>query len=339
MIYDKIKIYVTAHIADILTKDTEAFEFFKKDGTTLNKNALLTRLVVNYSDEFREKENELFHYLQKSIGARTRVSDQNLKALCFEISEHLSDLSAAPNGEKFDKLISLKPTKESQPVIDYIEEYALEGSSLSEYFRNMFASYAALPQDKREGIIFKEQKNALLRAIKEKKKVFVCTTNSVTRAIEIAPYALSTTKEELHCYLIATNGKGCIPLRLSRITSVTILNKDAEFDETQVSIFERMLVHGPQFTYSPYEQEIKVQLSPKGIKKFQKIYLHRPIPVSIEKDIYTFRCSYVQAVQYFSRLGPDAYVISPTQVRDEIQSFYRRGYNFYKNREEKKDLE
>ena len=64
MIYDKIKIYVTAHVADILTKDTEAFEFFKKDGTTLNKNALLTRLVVNYSDEFREKENELFHYLR-----------------------------------------------------------------------------------------------------------------------------------------------------------------------------------------------------------------------------------------------------------------------------------
>ena len=131
MIYDKIKIYVTAHIADILTKDTEAFEFFKKDGRTLNKNALLTRLIVNYSDEFREKENELFHYLQKSIGAHTRVSEQNLKALCFEISEHLSDLSAAPNGDKFDKLISLKPTKESQPVIDYIEEYALEGSSLS----------------------------------------------------------------------------------------------------------------------------------------------------------------------------------------------------------------
>ena len=77
MIYDKIKIYVTAHIADILTKDTEAFEFFKKDGTTLNKNALLTRLIVNYSDEFRERKTSFFTTF-KNLSARARVCQSPL---------------------------------------------------------------------------------------------------------------------------------------------------------------------------------------------------------------------------------------------------------------------
>ena len=68
---DKIKINVTAHTAAILQKDAEAFEFFKKDGRTLNKNALLTRLIVNYDETFRAKEHELFSYLKKKARRRT----------------------------------------------------------------------------------------------------------------------------------------------------------------------------------------------------------------------------------------------------------------------------
>lgn len=45
---DKIKIYLPEKIAEIIEKDTEAFEFFKRDGMSLNKNALLTALVLNY---------------------------------------------------------------------------------------------------------------------------------------------------------------------------------------------------------------------------------------------------------------------------------------------------
>ena len=332
MYYDKIKIYVTSRIAEILLKDAEQFEFFKKDGLTPNKNALLTKLIVNYSDEFRKKGNELFHYLCKTIGARARISDASLKALCFDISEHVSDLNVAPDGEKFDKLISLKPTKESQPIIDYIESYELEGASLSEYFRNMFASYASLPQDRREGIIFKEQKNALLQAIKEKNKVFLSFTQGKRNAMELSPYALTTTKEELHAYLIGSDGNRCIPLRLSRIQTVTILREESIFSEEEIFNLERMLEHGPQFPYSPQEEEITVELTDKGKEKFKKIYLHRPTPVRIQDNFYIFRCSYAQAIQYFCRFGNDAYVVSPRRVRDEIQYFYKKGFFAYKNR-------
>ena len=332
MIYDKIKIYVTARIAQILEKDAEAFEFFKKDGRTPNKNAMLTRLVVNYFDEFREKQTATYNYLRKTIGAQARISENALKSLCYEISEELNKQTAAPDKEKFDKLVSLKPTKETQPIVDYIEEYELEGCSLSEYFRNMFASYAALPQDKREEILFKKQKETIEQAIQEGKKLFLTVEHKKKTSMEVSPYALTVTKDEIHAYLLAHDGKTCLPLRLSRITSATIISKAATFEEVHISIFERMLKYGPQFLYLPYEQEIRVELTDKGMDKFKKFYVHRPNPTAIEGNVYIFHCSQSQVVAYFERFGNDAYILAPARAQKEARNFFRRGYYYYKDR-------
>lgn len=158
---EKIKIYVTERIANILEKDAEGFEFFKKDGRTVNKNALLTNLIVNYHNGFTEQQTEMVNFFKSKISSSVTANEKKLNDLCFDLCEKLNERNAAPNGEKFDKLVSLKPTKESQPIIDYIESYCLMGRTISEYFRSMFASYAALPQDKRELIIFKQQYEAV----------------------------------------------------------------------------------------------------------------------------------------------------------------------------------
>jgi len=332
MIFDKIKIYVTARIAQILEKDAEAFEFFKKDGRTPNKNAMLTRLVVNYFDEYREKQNATYNYLRKTIGAQTRISESALKSLCYEISEELNKQNASPDKEKFDKLVSLKPTKETQAIVDYIEEYELEGCSLSEYFRNMFSSYASLPQDKREEILFKKQKETVEQAIREGKKLFLSVDHTKKSSLEVSPYALTVTKDEIHVYLLAYDGKSCIPLRLSRITSAVMLPQAVDFDKAHIAVFEKMLQYGPQFIYRPYEEEIKVELTDKGIQKFKKFYVHRPDPISVDGNIYTFRCSQSQVVSYFERFSNDAYILTPLRAPKEVRNFFRRGYFYYKDR-------
>lgn len=332
MIYDKIKIYVTARISQILEKDADAFEFFKKDGRTPNKNAMLTRLVVNYFDEFREKQNATYNYLKKTIGAQARISESALKSLCYQLSEELNKQTAAPDKEKFDKLVSLKPTKETQAIVDYIEEYELEGCSLSEYFRNMFASYAALPQDKREEILFKKQKETIDQAIREGKKLFLTVDHLKKNSMEVSPYALTVTKDEIHAYLLAHDGKTCLPLRLSRILSATILPKTASFEEVDIAVFEKMLKYGPQFICRPYEEEIKVELTEKGIQRFKKFYVHRPNPTTVEGNVYTFHCAQSQVVAYFERFGSEAYILSPLRAQKEVRGFFRRGYYYYKDR-------
>ena len=335
MIDEKIKIYVTADVLRILQKDMEAFEFYKSDKRTLNKNAFLTKLIVNYSDDYHCRETELFNYLKKTIGAQTSLQDTRLKNLCFDISEHLNKRNAAPNKEKFDALISLKPTKESRAAIDYIEAYALEGSGLSEYFRNMFSAYAALPQDKREEIIFKPQKLALDQAISEHKRVFLSVSHDKKSSLEFSPYALTATKEELHCYVVGAEDEKCIPLRLSRIRSVTVLNKHTHFEEDQLFLFQKMLSQGPQFFYQPLEEDIVVEFTERGVEKFKKMFVHRPTPVAINGLKYTFQCSYTQAIQYFARFGADAYVVSPAFVQEKLLQFFSSARTCYQKRKNK----
>lgn len=325
---EKIKIYVTERIANILEKDAEGFEFFKKDGRTVNKNALLTNLIVNYHNGFMRQQSELLNFFKSKISSSVSVSEKALNGLCFDLCERLNERSAAPNGEKFDKLVSLKPTKESQPVIDYIERYCLSGRTLSEYFRSMFASYAALPQDQRELIIFKQQYEAVTRAIKEKKRVFITTRWGINQKIDCAPFDVATSKEELHCYVLVAT-KSCSPIRLSRIVSVTQLAIDAGFTQNQIETFEKMKTYGPQFLYGQNDGEVLVELTAKGIDKFKRIYVHRPVPVRVENNYYFFDCSHAQIVQYFVRLGADAKIVYPQKVRDEVYNFHRRALDRY----------
>lgn len=325
---EKLKIYVTERIAGILEKDAEGFEFFKKDGRTVNKNALLTSLIVNYYKNFTRQQTELLTFLKTKISSSVSVTEKNLNDLCFDLCEKLNERSAAPNGEKFDKLVSLKPTKESEPVLDYIERYCLMGRTLSEYFRSMFATYAALPQDKRELIVFKQQYDAVMAAIKEHKRVFITTRWGHDQKLECAPYEIVNSKEELHCYVLAAT-KSCNPIRLSRIVSVTPLAAQAEFTPKQIELFGKMKTYGPQFIYGANDGEVLVELTAKGIDKFKRIYVHRPVPVKVENNYYYFNCSRSQIVQYFVRLGGDAKIIYPQSVRDEVYNFHRRALDRY----------
>lgn len=319
---EKIKIYVTARIANILEKDAEGFEFFKKDGMSLNKNALITKLIVNYHARFSQEQALLQRFLRTKFSALSSANDETLNDLCAKTVEYFNDRTAAPAGEKFNVLLSLKPTKESEPIVEYIEHYELTGRTLSEYFRSMFASYAALPQDKREEIIFQPQYDALQRAIREKKRVFLTLNNEKKTTIETSPYALSPSKEELHLYLIAAPARFCTVVRLSRILSVKQLPDDAQFNERQIEVAEKMLRYGPQFTYRPKEETVIVELTPKGIDKFKRIYVHRPVPVKVEENRYYFECSYAQIIQYFVRFGSDAKILSPDSVVYEVYHFH-----------------
>ena len=319
---EKIKINVTKETADILIKDAESFEFYKKDGRTLNKNALYTRVIVNYHDSYRAKEAQLFEYLKKKLTKRSSPV-KDAESLCYEIAAHINKLSAARSREKFDCALSVKPTKESEPVIAYTEEYLLKGATLSEYFRNMFSSYASLPQDEREKIVFMPQYSAIMQAIGQKKKIFVTTSAANGgKKHELSPFALTDSKEELHVYLLSCENGNCIPMRLSRIESVSVLQENATFTEEQKATFAKMLAYGPQFRYGKSEGEVRVQLSSKGVELFKKMYVHRPVPVKIVNTDYYFECSYTQIIQYFVRFGKEAYVVYPQSVRDSVRAFY-----------------
>ena len=323
MVSEKIKIYVSAELEAIVNKDTESFEFFKSNGVDLNRNALLTRLIVNYSESFHEKQRRMIDYMSARLERQGLKNDSTLKALCFEMSERLQNMHSTFASGKFDRPISIKPTRASAPTIQYIEGYCLYGASLSEHFRNMLASYASLPQDEREKIIFKGELEKILLAIEQKKKIFITMANHRSTLV-VSPCRLTSSKEELHVYLLAGSKDGALPIRLSRIASVDILSEDAVITEAEAHIINKMVKYGPQFIYGAYEPQVIVELTHKGVDKFRKLYVHRPVPDKVEGNRYYFSCSYFQLLNYFLRFGEDAYIVEPKKLRLDIIHFFKR---------------
>lgn len=326
---EKIKINVTAHTATIIDKDIESFEFYKTDGRSFNKNSFITKLIVNYHNTFKEKELAMFEQLKKTISSAVTASESTVNTLTYDIISQFYKSKISPNKEKLNHSISIKPTKETAPIIEYIEQYMLSGSTLSEYFRKMFYSYASLPQDEREKIIFKPQYTALKEAIKSKRSVYITFNNAESRNCEVMPYAITCAKEELHCYLI---GSARLPMtfRLSRIATVTLLNTSKDFSPYELKVFAKMLTYGAQFNYFDDDFEpVKVELTERGEKLYKKILIHRPVATKVEGNIYHFECSHFQIVHYFVRFGKEALVLSPDSVINSIIRFHREAARRY----------
>lgn len=326
---EKIKINVTAHTATIIDKDIESFEFYKADGRSFNKNSFITKLIVNYHNTFKEKELAMFEQLKKTISSAVTTSESTVNTLTYDIISQFYKSKISPNKEKLNHSISIKPTKETAPIIEYIEQYMLSGSTLSEYFRKMFYSYASLPQDEREKIIFKPQYTALKEAINAKRSVYITFNNTESRNCEVMPYAITCAKEELHCYLI---GSARLPMtfRLSRIATVTLLNTSKDFSPYELKVFAKMLTYGAQFNYFDDDFEpVKVELTERGEKLYKKILIHRPVATKVEGNIYHFECSHFQIVHYFVRFGKEALVLSPDSVINSIIRFHREAARRY----------
>lgn len=297
--HDKIKIRVSNAILSSIDEDCDKFEIYKNDGK-INRNALLTRLIVNYTDKIQNLTNK-----SKDISPYIFHNDET----------------------NYDKTLSIQPTKESEKNISYIETCLLQENTLSGFIRYMVISYLSLSQVDREKIIFRKETEEVFRSINEKKQLFIQARGK--KSYVISPYALVSSKEEMHNYLLAKTNEGYRSYRLNRIASVKTLDEVSIFSKEDKMMFERMQKYGPQYHYELDEEPVLVKLTDKGKILFHDLYVHRPICDSIQDDVYEFKGSHVQIVFYFSRFGKEAYIVSPNDVRKELYYFYKESFQHY----------
>ena len=136
---EKIKIYIPESVNSILSKDMERFEFFKKDGS-LNRNEFYNTLIVNYYEQYEENQSAIFSHVTGSIRDRTDLKEQDISDIAADILQYVDVRTFQLDKQRFDIAISMKPTKKSSDDIQYIQDCLLGNSTLSNYFRNMFAS-------------------------------------------------------------------------------------------------------------------------------------------------------------------------------------------------------
>ena len=326
---EKIKIYVPKSVNDILLKDMERFEIFKRDGS-LNKNEFYNTLIMNYYEQYQSNQADLFNFIRKTVISNTECSDSQGNDIAAMIVQFSDTRNFQLEDRKLDITLSMKPTAKSSPTIDFIQSYYVKNMTLSAYFRNMFASYSLLPQDKRERIIFKRNFDLVEEAIQNNRKIYFITTNKDTPHIA-SPYAICNSKEELFNYLLADYNTFPYSFRMGRIRNATIINEPREFQDRNIEIFKKMETHGPQFSYEIKDPpaEIVVQLSDRGKMMYRSMYLHRPQYTRIEGDCYFFECSVQQAYQYFSRFGRNALVMSPKTLAGDLHKFHAMASRAY----------
>jgi len=332
---EKLKIYIPEAVNAILLKDMERFEFYKKDGT-FNKNEFYNTLVLNYHEQYQENQSALFDYIKQTAASNFDSSNVIVNDVASKILSFIDLKSNMLDEQKSEVTISIKPTKLTSDIFDFIQNYSMSNSTLSSYFRNMFASYTILPQDKREKIIFKQNFEVIEKAIKEDKKLYFTTINNRNPHIA-SPYSVANSKEELFNYLLCcydnpnARGNKTRTFRISRLRKITILNETREIPDYCIELFKRMEEHGPQYTFNEnnINGTIKVLLTEDGKRQYKSIYLHRPKYTKIEGDYYYFECSATQAFQYFSRFGKEAIVIEPTYLKDDLIKYYLNAKTAY----------
>lgn len=326
---EKIKITISPNVYDTLLADCELFEFFKKD-TTLNKNSFLNELILNYYEEYTNSEIELNNNVKTLLSEYTNSTEE----LSIEL---INLIRKTTQGDKNDKstTISFKPTKSSIDTIEYIENKLIKNSTISSFYRSLFTSYASLPRNKREQIIFKDSVNVINEAIKKKKKIYFSTSKSnVFKSASV--YSLSSSKDELFNYVLVVEKNTRFTYRLSRIRGVKLLSDNIIDLSTHENYFNKQLLYAPQYLINNNETElIKIKLTSTGERLYKNIYLFRPRYISKDDNIYTFDCSYAHIIFYFSRFGEDAIILSPLQLKKRMLGYYKYSFLAYKNSDDK----
>ena len=286
-------------------------------------------LINNYYLEFANQDKALTKDLLKALKP---IDDDYLK------NEALKNIVKALNNNDFtnpikdkSKIISIKPTKISQKAISHINNILVNDESMASYYRRLFISYTKKIKTIRERIIFKENYNLINQAIENKSKVFI-TLNSKVSYKNANIYAIANPKDELYNYVLFEADGNPETIRLANIESIIILPELISFKDESINVFLKQIKYGPQYIIEDNEDEpVKIKLTKRGIKLYNRIYLYRPEYDEVNGDIYTFKGPYQQIIHYFKRFGNDAIVLSPKSVQNALRNFY-----YFANKEYKK---
>ncbi len=324
---EKYKIYLSEDTKNRLINDAEFFEFTKKD-ETVNLNAFLKTLIVNYFDRYRHDSEKLLSNIKQDLTSINAISDRDAAKLAEKIVSTYIKSDQSTSGQT--SAITLTVSGESYEIIRIIEYNMLRGSSLSQYIKDMFNSYLSIPRSEREAIIFKDTYENLTKALREHKVLtFTNTTANERHTFSVEPYIIAPSKEEECNYLLCKDRASRRPktFRISRLRSIFVTSMEFPIDPELQKELQIKAIRSPHSVSLPVNAVVR--LTKFGVKKFKTVTKNRPIVSKIEGDLYYFEWPELQLEEYFKRFGRDAIVLEPASLKDKIKRFYYHGLQEY----------
>lgn len=322
----KIKISLSKSTLNVLKKDCTDFKIVKENGQP-NMNAFINTLIMNFYEMFSASEETLHEDIKNALSI---VPDYYKEKIFHNVVKVFAKKSEYTDGKKDSTTFSFKPTKISEKALLYVDHVLLQSESLSSFYRRMFLSYTQKTKNEREKIIHKKNFELLQKAIKKSVQVCIQLQSGVVMN-SLSVYSISPAKDELFNYVLAYDTNHNTTIRLASIKTVSLLPVSSHIPQDNKTLFERQIACAAQYPmYNTDNELIKVQLTEKGKKLFEKIYLYRPTPVNIEGDVYTFNCSANQLLYYFERFGESALILSPKKLGIFMRNYYYYALKKYK---------
>lgn len=335
---EKINIYVPQKVGVLLENDATQFEILKKDGYTINKNKFLTMIVQGYYDTYMQEAQNKYKSIC-DILADKGLTREEQSEIANKILTKIVLPDVPTRKGKNPIRMSLKPTKETVPLIKHILEDLGAEDYISQFFCRMLMSYSENPCWIREQILFKENYDFLIKACEEEWPIRFTTIWNVVNIHEVIPYKIVVGQEEMHNYLLCgeknkTTGKWeTKSYRLNRINNLRFGNNRVPLSGDVKLNLDKMIYYAPQHAINQ-QREICIKLSEKGVKLMNRVYRGRPKVERKVKDgneyYYYFTCSEEQVFWYFSRFtGKDAEIIYPEDCRNHMIEFHKRTVDVY----------
>lgn len=324
---DKYKIYVPEEMKARLINDAELFDFTKKD-ETINLNAFLKTLLINYFDQYRETKTQLLDTILSDLSAFSSISNEDANAIADKIiNTYLYHREFKPGR---NAAITLTVSGTSLEVMHAIENNMLTRVSLSQYINDLLSSYLSLSRKDREKIIFQDTFDKLHSAIGKNSIITFSLISKPEFVFTIQPYLIAASKEEQFNYLLGMdNDSGLLrTFRISRIRSLYISSNKFTPDESIKCQLQEIAIRSPQAASKSVEA--KVYLTNRGMKNFHVITKNRPDILQKDGNIWYFNWPKKQLENYFKRFGKDALILSPEESHQAMRSFYKKAFDVYR---------
>ena len=323
---EKYKIYIPEEMKFRLMNDAELFDFLKKDGS-VNLNAFLKELLVNYFDQYRERKDQLLSTILSDLNTFHSISKEDAAAIADKIIN--TYMKSAETKETRSCAVTLTVSGRSANVMQAIENNMLAEVSLSQYLNDLFSSYLSIPRNHREMIIFQDVFDDLNAAINRSSVITFSSTTAPGLIFTVRPYMIAASKEEQCNYILCADNETGLSrsFRISRIRALYLTGEKFSHDEnTQVEL-QKIATRSPQSATKNVDAEVR--LTDRGIQKFRVILKNRPDVLRKDGNTYYFNWPKFQLEEYFKRFGKDAVIVSPEECRESMKIFYGKAIEAY----------
>lgn len=331
---------------------------FKLDNKSLTKSGFLNRIFKNFhnlaqatiSKRLNNKEDELRSLFSSSEFKKFEESTTNkyiVKIKELYAAELIEKSSSYENGVPFKFRIN----NENLETLRISNDSEYYDNRIGLYFKAVIEEYTRLPNYKREHYFYLDFVNTIFLAINNKKKLKITTVSrlknktnkEVNRTLYLSPYKLIQDKTNSFNYLVgisqSTDDKGVIinssisSMRLSRIKKINeMTSMSSVISKNDIDKINNDLI----MKEAPYMLgelvDVNLKLTNKGVEFLNRQIYMRPSNFNIinkDENLYLFKCTELQAINYFFKFGNNVEIIEPLYLREKFVNRYSSALKVY----------